>query len=95
MLSNSIRPLTPGAARIKVEAANEPVNVKAVVERLQAVVEGLQLWLKDDVSSSDEVDTEHPPTLNLEMEDDRGQLKENLKDIQREIIKRFISSTGI
>ena len=29
------RPLTPGAARITVEAANEPaVNMKAVVERL-------------------------------------------------------------
>ena len=28
------------------------MNVEAVVERLQAVVEGLLLWLKDDVSSS-------------------------------------------
>ena len=106
-----MRPLTPGAAKITVEAANEPVvNVEAAVERLLPC-------LKNDISSSessnpgtlspdielgeifefgetaqrvqidpepeqlnlrpeveDESDAEeHPPTLNLEIEDDKGQ----------------------
>ena len=85
---------------------------------VEAVVEGLLPWLKEDISSSesynprtpspdieveeifefeeaaqidpeleqlnirpgaedesDEVDTEHPPTLNLEIKDDKGQLR--------------------
>ena len=92
--------------------------MEVVVERQQAVIEGLLPWLKDYISSSefsnprtpspdielgdifefeeaaqidleleqlniwpevenesDEVDTEHSPTLNLEIQDDRGQLR--------------------
>ena len=36
------------------------MNVEAVVERLQAVVEGLLLWLKDDVSSSESSNSRTP-----------------------------------
>ena len=41
------------------------MNVEAVVERLQAVVEGLLLWLKDDVSSSE---SSNPKTPSSDIE---------------------------
>ena len=61
------RPFTLGAARITVEAANEPaVNVEAVVDRLQAVVEGLLPWLQDDISSSESSNPRTPcPDIEL------------------------------
>lgn len=46
-------PLTPGAARITLEAANESAeDMEAVVDQLQVIVERLLPWLKDDISSS-------------------------------------------
>ena len=54
------RPLSPGAARRTIEAANEPaVNVEAVVE-------GLLPWLKGDTSSSESSYTRNPsPDIEL------------------------------
>ena len=50
-----VRSLTPGAVRMPVEAANELAeDMEAVVDRLQAVVERLMPWLKDDISSGSE-----------------------------------------
>ena len=54
-----MRPLTPGAAKITVEAANEPVvNVEAAVERLLPC-------LKNDISSSE---SSNPGTLSPDIE---------------------------
>jgi C4-type Zn-finger protein len=44
------------------------VNVEGVVERLQAVVEGLLPWLKDDVSSS-ESSNFRTPSSDIELEE--------------------------
>ena len=54
------RLLTPDAARITLEAANEPtVNVESVVERLLP-------WLKDDISSSESSNSRtHSPEIEL------------------------------
>ena len=42
------------------------MNVEAVVERLQAVVQGLLLWLKDDISSSESSNPRTPsPDIGL------------------------------
>ena len=63
------RTLTPGAARIPIEAAKKPAeDMDAVVDRLQVVVEGLLPWLKDDISSS-ESSNPRTPSPDIELED--------------------------
>jgi hypothetical protein len=65
--SNSRKTLNSGAARITVEAANEPaVNVESVVYTFLAVVERLLPWLKDDISSSESSNSRTPsPDIEL------------------------------
>ena len=63
------RTLTPGAARIPIEAAKKPAeDMDAVVDRLQVVVKGLLPWLKDDISSS-ESSNPRTPSPDIELED--------------------------
>ena len=54
----------------------EPGEIFKFEEAAQIDPEPEQLNILPEVEEEpDEVDTEHPPTLNLEIEDDRGQLR--------------------
>ena len=54
----------------------EPGEIFKFEEAAQIDPEPEQLNILTEVEEEpDEVDTEHPPTLNLEIEDDRGQLR--------------------